>query len=145
MRLTEQTRYALRVMATCAMSHPDIVRVADIAQATGLTEFTVFKLLKIATKTGLIVSTRGRRGGIHLRIDPRFITVGYVIRKFEPRFQECAPAAQMHCRDDDVDRLEVRTNQAIGQGYNAFLKELDMISIQSLLEGRGLAPAHGLN
>ena len=135
MRLTEQTRYALRVMATCARSHPDIVRVADVATDTGLTEFTVFKLLKIATKAGLIVTTRGRNGGIHLGIDPKLISVGYVVRVFEPRFRDCAPAVLINSDIKVFDTIEMNTARAIGLGYNAFLAELDRISILSLLEG----------
>lgn len=135
MRLTEQTRYALRVMAACAASHPDMVRVSSVAKATGLTDYTVFKLLKIATRAGLVVTARGRHGGIHLGLDPQFISVGFVVRVFEPRFQDCGPAAQFAGDPDLPDPIEQHTDQALGRGFNAFLAELDTISIRSLLDG----------
>ena len=137
MRLTEQTRYALRVLAYCAQFHPKIVRVGEIAQATGLTEYTIFKLLKVATKSGLIVSTRGRSGGIHLGISPDVLTVGFVVRAFEPRFQKCGPADLFDDVSDNDDIIDQNANAAIGRGFNVFIRELDTIHISDMLEGVG--------
>ena len=135
MRLTEQTRYALRVMAYCAQFHPKIVRVSEIAQATGLTEYTIFKLLKVATKAGLTVSTRGRSGGIHLGLSPDVLSVGYVVRVFEPRFQKCGPADMFDDVSDNDDMIDQNANAAIGRGFNAFIGELDQIHISDMLKG----------
>ena len=44
MRLTEQSRYALRVLAHCAERHPALAKVATIAAVTGITEQNIFKL-----------------------------------------------------------------------------------------------------
>ncbi len=134
MRLTEQTRYALRVIAFCAARHPDVVRVSDVAEASGLTDYTVFKLLKTARQAGLLMSTRGRGGGIQLGFNPAVMSVGLVVRAFEPRFQKCDPASRMV--EDEVfnDPIDRNTNEAIGRGFNAFLRELDSIRIADLLE-----------
>jgi DNA-binding IscR family transcriptional regulator len=45
MRLTEQSRYALRVLAHCAERHPALAKVATIAAVTGITEQNIFKLI----------------------------------------------------------------------------------------------------
>jgi hypothetical protein len=50
MRLTEQSRYALRVLAHCAERHPSLAKVATIAAVTGITEQNIFKLIKVLTK-----------------------------------------------------------------------------------------------
>ena len=134
MRLTEQTRYALRVMAFCAARHPDVVRVGDVASATGLTDYTVFKLLKTARQAGLLVSTRGRSGGIQLGFDPALMSVGYVVRVFEPKFRKCDPANLLAEEDGFDDPIDHRTNEAIGRGFSAFLRELDAIHISDLLD-----------
>ena len=63
MRLSEQTGYALRVITACASAYPRAVRVSDIAEQTRLPKTTFFKLLKIATRAGLLVTARGRAGG----------------------------------------------------------------------------------
>lgn len=138
MRLTEQTRYALRVMAYCAHRHPHILRVSEVAEATHLTEYTIFKLLKIATKAGLIMTTRGRSGGIQLGISPELITIGVVVRVFEPRFQKCGPADMFDNFDstaEDDDILDQNANAVIGRGFNAFISELDTIRLTEMLQG----------
>lgn len=134
MRLTEQTRYAVRVLAACAKVHPQVVAVKRVAGDTGLTEFTIFKLLKTATKAGLVASVRGRNGGIRLAMEPEQLTLGSVVRAFELRFQECRPAREMlddGCGRDCVDR---KLNGMIGQGFAAFLETLDAMTIADLVE-----------
>ena len=68
MRLTEQTRYALHVLAYCAARHPALAKVAAIAAGTAITEQNIFKLIKTLTKAGLVQTIRGPHGGVR---DPR--------------------------------------------------------------------------
>ena len=63
MRLTEQSRYALRVLAHCAVQHPALAKVATIAAVTGITEQNIFKLIKTLTKAGLVKPFVGHGGG----------------------------------------------------------------------------------
>lgn len=140
MRLTEQTSYALRVVTACALRYPQTVKVAELADESGITEFTIFKLLKVATKAGLIQSTRGRGGGIRLAVAPADVSVGQVIRAYEPRFQDCGPVARMLMPAEDLDVIDERVGHMLGRGYAAFLAELDTIPIAFLLEGER-APA----
>ncbi|MFN0263813.1 Rrf2 family transcriptional regulator [Tepidamorphus sp. 3E244] len=143
MRLTEQTRYAVRVVAYCAAHHPERVRAHEIADALGLTEFTVFKLLKTARDANLLDTTRGRQGGIRLGFDPALMSVGQIVRAFEPRFQQCGPAALFGTDDGGLEPYDFSTSEAFGRGVNAFLGELDTIRITDLLareEMRGGTP-----
>ena len=140
MRLTEQTRYALRVLAYCAKFHPDIASVKTVAADTGLTEFTIFKLLKSATKAGLVTSVRGRNGGIRLAAPPHELTLGAVVRVFEPRFQRCGPAKAMATRNVNPDQVDRNLNQALGMGFAAFLDTLDAMTVEDLLTEDGGAP-----
>lgn len=132
MRLTEQTRYAVRVFAACAHVHPNVVAVKRVAAVTGLTEFTIFKLLKTATRAGLVASVRGRNGGIRLAVEPDQLTLGAVVRAFELRFQECRPARELHAQfeRDGVDR---KLNGMIGKGFAAFLHTMDNMTIADLV------------
>src|ERR1700759_274398 len=95
MRLTEQTRYALRVLAHCAERHPALAKVASIAIETGITEQNIFKLIKTLTKAGFVETSRGPHGGVRLAMAPGDIRVGQVIRAIEPRFRECGPLDRM--------------------------------------------------
>ena len=132
MKLTEQTSYALRVFAACAEVYPNITKVAEIAAATGITEFNIFKLLKVATKHDLIISIRGPAGGIKLSRAPDQMFVGQVIRVFEPRFQDCGPAGLLTV-GTDPDAFTEQVNQILGRGYRSFLRELDRVSLMDLL------------
>ncbi|UOM37298.1 Rrf2 family transcriptional regulator (plasmid) [Acuticoccus sp. I52.16.1] len=138
MRFTDQTRYALQVLTYCAERHPDLVQVSAIAADTDLTEYTIYKLLKIATKEGIIASTRGRGGGIRLARDPHRITVGSVIRMFEPRFRECAPASMMRASDDPREArtrdADMRLDSALGAGIRAVLDTYDAITLIDLMD-----------
>lgn len=114
--------------------HPQLARVSEIAEALDLTEYTVFKLLKTARQSNLLVSSRGRGGGIRLGFDPELMSVGHVVRAFEPRFQKCEPAMSMAIADSPIEEFDLSANEAIGRGLNAFLNELDSIRITDLLD-----------
>ncbi|WP_108659781.1 RrF2 family transcriptional regulator [Acuticoccus kandeliae] len=133
MRLTEQTRHALRVLAECASQHPNLVQVGAIAQSTQLTEYTIFKLLKTATRADLIVTVRGRNGGIRLAREPQLTSLGSVVRTFEPRFRDCAPAELLTIESAQNDIVERNLNRALGHGFRAFLTALDQVTIVDLL------------
>ena len=135
MRFTDQTRYTLRVLTYCAERHPDLVQVSAVAADTGLTEYTIYKLLKIATKEGIVASTRGRGGGIRLARAPHAITVGSVIRLFEPRFRECAPASLMSAHDSRTRDADMRLDSALGSGIRAVLDTYDNITLLDLAGG----------
>src|SRR2546423_12818078 len=121
MRLTEQSRYALRVLAHCAERHPALAKVATIATVTGITEQNIFKLIKTLAKAGLVETIRGPHGGVRLATAPGAIRVGQVIRAVEPRFQECGPLGLM-LSDAPVSEVERELDRAIGRGIAAFME-----------------------
>ncbi|TAK46928.1 MAG: Rrf2 family transcriptional regulator [Xanthobacteraceae bacterium] len=133
MRITEQTRYALRIIAACARRHPARVRVGDLSRETGITEANIFKLLKTVTKVGFLESSRGPGGGVAMTLAPDRLMVGQVVRVLESRFYSCAPVDLLTPAPPEQDDIERRVNEAIGRGLNAFLAELDHIPISFLL------------
>lgn len=132
MRLTEQSRYSLRVLAYCAERHPQLVKVAAIATVTGITEQNIFKLIKTLTKAGFVQTIRGPHGGVRLAMAPKAIRVGQVIRAIEPRFKACGPLDQM-MSDAPVSAVERELDQTIGRGIAAFMETLDRTSIAALV------------
>jgi Rrf2 family protein len=130
-RVTEQTRYALMVMVVCADAWPRHLPTRELALRTGLSEFTIFKLLKLATRAELLQSVRGRNGGVRLGTAPEAISVGRVMRAFEPRLGDCAGPEKELCAERPVT-IEERLDQAIGSGFGAFLSRLDRITISDL-------------
>jgi Rrf2 family protein len=133
MRLTEQSRYALRVLAHCGAQHPALVKVADIALATGITEQNIFKLIKTLTKARLVETIRGPHGGVRLATPPGAIRVGQVIRAVEPRFKECGPL-ELIMSEAPVSDIERELDRAIGRGIAAFMEALDQTSIAALIK-----------
>src|SRR5215212_10031629 len=132
MRLTEQSRYALRVLAHCGALHPGRTKVADIAVATGITEQNIFKLIKTLTKAGLVQTIRGPHGGVRLARSPSTIRVGQVIRAIEPRFRACGPLDRM-MSEEPVSAVERELDRTIGRGIAAFMAKLDETSIAALV------------
>jgi Rrf2 family protein len=133
MRLTEQSRYALRVLAHCGAQQPALAKVADIALATGITEQNIFKLIKTLAKAGLVQTIRGPHGGVRLARPANAIRVGQVIRAVEPRFKECGPLGQM-MSEEPVSDVERELDLAIGRGIAAFMESLDQTSIAALIK-----------
>lgn len=133
MRLTEQSRYALRVLAHCGGRHPALAKVHDIATATGITDQNIFKLIKTLAKAGLVETIRGPNGGVRLATAPDAIRVGQVIRAVEPRFKECGPIELM-LSEAPVSAVERELDRAIGRGIAAFMEALDQTSISQLME-----------
>ena len=140
MRLTEQSRYALRVLAHCAVQHPALAKVATIAAVTGITEQNIFKLIKTLTKAGLVQTSRGPHGGVRLARAPGAIRVGQVIRAIEPRFKACGPLDQM-MSDTPVSAVERELDRTIGRGIAAFMEALDQTSIAALVAKTSAANA----
>ena len=132
MRLTEQSRYALRVLAHCAERHPALAKVATIADVTGITEQNIFKLIKALTKAGLVQTIRGPHGGVRLAMAPGAIRVGQVIRSIEPRFKACGPLDQM-LSEEPVGAIDRELDRTIGLGIAAFMETLDRTSIAALI------------
>lgn len=133
MRLTEQSRYALRVLAHCGARQPALSKVAEIALATGITEQNIFKLIKTLAKAGLVETSRGPHGGVRLAKPASAIRVGQAIRAVEPRFKECGPIGQM-MSGAPVSAVERELDRAIGRGIAAFMEALDQTSIAALIE-----------
>lgn len=132
MRLTEQSRYSLRVLAYCAERHPALAKVATIAKVTGITEQNIFKLIKTLAKAGFVETIRGPHGGVRLAMAPSAIRIGQVIRAIEPRFKACGPL-DLIMSDEPVSPVERELDRAIGRGIAAFIETLDKMSIAALV------------
>ena len=140
MRLTEQSRYALRVLAHCGGQHPALAKVATIAAVTGITEQNIFKLIKTLAKAGFVTTNRGPHGGVRLAKPPSAIRVGQVIRAIEPRFKACGPMGVM-LSEQPVSAVERELDRTIGRGIAAFMETLDRTSIAMLVAKTSAANA----
>lgn len=134
MRLTKQTNYAIRIMMYCAANQGRLSQIPEIANAYGLSEVFLFKILKPLTKNGLVESVRGRNGGIRLARDAGEIRLSEVVRVTEDNFEmaECF-------KDDGTDCPLVNScelNSALREALNAFFAVLDKYTIEDLAVNR---------
>jgi Rrf2 family protein len=81
MKITAQEEYGLRCLLQLAKTpHGQVVRVRDIAAKEGLSSAYVEKLLRLLSRSGLVHSVRGLRGGYVLNRPPSNVTLGEVVR-----------------------------------------------------------------
>ena len=78
LRLSKLADYAVVTMVELGR-HRELMNAPALAQATGLPEPTVAKLLKILLADGLLMSRRGARGGYELALPLEKISVARVI------------------------------------------------------------------
>lgn len=134
MRLTRQTNYAVRILMYCSANEGNLSRVPDIAEAYGLSEAYLFKILKPMMDVKIIESVRGRNGGIRLARDASDITLFDVVRVTEENF------SLAECFDDDnsdcplVDSCGF--NSALREALNAFFDVLSKYTIADMVAAR---------
>ena len=130
MRLTRQSSYAMRALVYCAVNEPALSRVADIARAHGISELFLFKLIRPLVESGLMVTVRGRHGGIRLGRPADEINLLDVVRVTEESFAmaECFEGGDVSC--PLIDACDV--NAALREALGAFFNVLESHSIADL-------------
>lgn len=83
MRLTTFTDYSLRVLMYLAASPEKRATIAGVAEAFGISEHHVVKVVHFLGKEGFLLNTRGRGGGLELARAPSAINIGSVVRLAE--------------------------------------------------------------
>lgn len=88
MRLTQHTDYAIRVLMHAASrwlhDGPEALgSIREIAQAYGISENHLMKVVNRLAQHGLLHTQRGRHGGLRLALPPERIRVGEVVRRIE--------------------------------------------------------------
>ena len=81
MKVTSQEEYGLRCLLQLARAPQDrVISVKEIALKEGLSGAYVEKLLRILSRSGLVHSVRGLKGGYGLNRPASSITLGEVVR-----------------------------------------------------------------
>ena len=134
MRLTVHTDYALRVLMTLAVIDDRVVSIDELAKRHRVSKNHLMKVAQTLVGLGLVRSVRGRAGGIRLARDPREIRMGAVVRDLEDdmRLVECLGVEPAACVLTGACRL----TRALAQALEAFLAELDKLTLADLAGGR---------
>ncbi len=134
MRLTRQTNYAMRILMYCAANDGRLSRIPEIAAAYTVSELFLFKILQPLVEHGLVVTVRGRNGGVRLGKPADAITLFDVVRVTEESF------AMAECFENDAAECPLvdscALNSALREALNAFFTVLSRHSIADLVKER---------
>ena len=130
MRLNQASDFALRILMYLA-EQKEPKTVEDIAKRLLLVKSHVMKIVAKLVRAEILLSTRGRYGGVSLASKPSNITVGAVVRAIETDFAivECMQNQQSTC----VFAPNCKLRNVMSNAQTAFMKVLDEQDLQSLV------------
>jgi Rrf2 family nitric oxide-sensitive transcriptional repressor len=134
MKLTAFTDYSLRVLIYLAADPGRRATIAEIAQAFGIKENHLTKVVHFLGKQGWVSTTRGKGGGLQLARRAEDIGVGRVVRDTEGAAlpAECFSAEEDHCVISNCCRLKGVMRDAV----NAFYAVLDRYTLADISRNR---------
>ena len=134
MRLTAFTDYSLRVLLFVACAPEGQATIAQVANAFGISQNHLVKVVHLLGREGFLVNTRGRGGGLRLARPARAIVVGDVVRMTEgaDRPAECFDPKAARCAIAGVCRL----SGVLARAMDAFHEVLDACTLEDLLANR---------
>ena len=108
MRLTKFTDYSLRVLIYLAVHDDKHVSVGDIAAAYGISKNHLMKVILFLSAAEYVVTTRGKGGGIKLKVSPQQINIGDLVSKSEADtlLLECFSPELSECRIESACLLQ---------------------------------------
>ena len=129
MRLTRYTDYAMRVLLYLGARQDRLCSIAEIAQAYGISQNHLMKVVNDLANAGYVASARGRGGGIRLGRPAGEINVGALVRHTEDGFElvDCGD-----CLISPACGLTV----ALAEALAAFMAVLDGYTLKDLLTAR---------
>ncbi|MBS4179238.1 Rrf2 family transcriptional regulator [Lederbergia citrea] len=132
MRLTNYTDFSLRVLIYLASKRADeISNITEIAEAYNISRNHLTKVIHELGKMGVIITIRGRGGGIRLALPPEEINVGAIVRQTEDDFKlvPCFGDSPNPCVISPACGLK----HALGRALTAYLAVLDEYTIADLV------------
>ncbi len=131
MKLTQYSDLGLRLLMYLALREGESVTIQEASDRFAISKNHLVKISHQLTKQGLIVSIRGRNGGVRLARPPECINVEEVLRATEENFDlvECFNAAQNRC----VISGECKLSAVLDAALAAFFKVLSETSLADLV------------
>ncbi len=99
MRLNTRSDRSFRTLIYLGIAGVDGATAADTAAAFDAPEHHLRKVIQELARLKLVTATRDRNGGLTLNVPPSEVTIGALMRMFEPDLaaSECLGAAQKGC------------------------------------------------
>ncbi len=131
MRLTRYTDYSLRVLIYLGLQPGRLSSIREIADAYGISESHLMKVIQALGQSGYVATLRGRGGGLKLAKSPHEINVGDVVRNTED------DVALVECfAEDGACRIAgpCRLRHLLKEALEAFFAVLDRYTLADLLQ-----------
>ena len=132
MRLTMYSDFSLRVLIYLGAKEPGkLSTVQEISDTYNISKNHLTKVVHELGKMGLIETIRGRGGGIRMKVEPKNINVGELVRRTEDDFHlvECFNSESNSCILSPVCRLKGALHEAL----NAYLAVLDTYTVADFI------------
>ncbi|MED5509308.1 MAG: Rrf2 family transcriptional regulator [Pseudomonadota bacterium] len=133
MQLTTHSDYAMRLLIYLAIHPGDKpATVKDAAERYGISTNHLAKVAQKLVQEKIVLSQRGRGGGLRLALQPADINIGKLIRKTENlELLECF-GDQCACPIDNVCILY----SALRKAQKAFLEVLDGYTLEDVVKNK---------
>lgn len=127
MQLTLFSDYSLRILLYLSSHRERRVALSEISAAYGISQHHLVKVVQRLIAEELVVSVRGRGGGLSLGREPASINVAAVVRLTEPHLNlvECFDRSTNTCPIDNACGLK----GALMRAQEAFFDELGKYSL----------------
>lgn len=135
--LTRKTDYALQALTELACRAPTTVSARDIANQFGLTLPVLTNVLNSLGRAGLVVASRGVKGGYKLNREPCRISVADVIGAMEGTFRltRCCGSPQAPAGPCDImDRCQIA--DPIQRVHEVISEVLSWVTLEHLAGNR---------
>ncbi|QGM99145.1 RrF2 family transcriptional regulator [Methylocystis parvus] len=144
MRLTTHADLCFRTLIFLGVAKSDGATIPQIAAAFGASEHHLRKVVQEMGRLNLVRATRGRSGGLRLAVSPAEVTIGGLLRLFEPEFAaaHCLGAGQNGCVIFGACGLQ----NVFDESLRALFVVLDRYTLADVLDSsRGVAAKLGLS
>ena len=130
MQLTLFSDYSLRILLYLSAHGERRVALPEIAAAYGISHHHLVKVTQRLIEAELLISARGRGGGLRLAREPETINLAEVVRLTEPHLDlvECFDRSKNTCPIDGACGLK----GALKRARAAFLDELARYTLADL-------------
>ena len=134
MQLTQHTDFGIRLLIALAQSDGATMPLTRFAEDQGLSYHHVAKVAQTLVRVGMLVSHRGRNGGVSLAHAPQDLRIGDVVRVLEPNMQiaDC-PKCKL--------RPECSARDMFDDALAAFMAVLDARTLAQAARSRGIGAA----
>lgn len=134
MRLTTFSDYSLRVLMYLALQREQLATIQAIAEAYGISESHLMKVVHQLALSGVVETVRGKGGGLRLAREPSQIRIGEVVRQAE------GDGPIVECLSDDARCCIAPACRLAGvlvRAFDALYAELDRYTLADLVARPG--------